>query len=55
VEARSLPASRAVEFCSPGLSPVVAVFLQALSFGVFSFSICFLFLVFLAEATLAVG
>jgi hypothetical protein len=33
-------------FYSPDLFPVVAVFLQALSFGVFFFSVCFLFLVF---------
>jgi hypothetical protein len=55
VEARSLPDFRAVEFCFLRLIPVVAVFLLALSYGVFSFLFAFSCLVFLAEATLAVG
>jgi hypothetical protein len=40
---------------SPSFVPVVAVFLLALSYEVFSFLFAFSFLVFLAEATLAVG
>jgi len=55
VEARSLPAFRAVKFCFPQLVPVVAVFPLAMSYGVFSFLFAFSCLVFLAKATLAVG